>query len=265
MKFARPCRWLAAATMAAAHLEPAIAAAPYPTGAWIVRQVAVDDQDERNAVFKKDDPRLVDRIMRIGTDGALDFNRTAEACGKVEWKALPKLKLSRLVAQTFRRLPEYGRPRTPTLSDFGLQVHDQSVAPLQAICHAGDGNTAPAPWGHTPWFVSLGDAKLAVAYDGAGVLLLDALPPTAPVRPSFDCQRAGSPAEKAICSSQELAGFDRSVARVYASVLQEADDRRRAPIIQEQQAWLKSRDACEANVECLQDSMNRRLGLLVQY
>ncbi len=161
-----------------------------------MRQVAVDDQDARNAIVKRDDPRLVDRVMRIGSDGSLDLNRTAENCGKVEWKALPKLKLSRLMARTFKRLPEDGRPRTPTLSDFGLPVHDQEVIPFQAVCHAGDGNAAPAPWGHAPWFVSLGNAKLAVAYDGAGVLLLDALPPTAPVLPSFDCQSAGSPTKR---------------------------------------------------------------------
>lgn len=67
--------------------------------------------------------------------------------------------------------------------------------------------------------------------------------PRAPA-PAFDCARANSNVEKAICASRELARLDRHVSEAYAEKLSgAADDAKRAAIRSEQRAWIKDRDA----------------------
>lgn len=75
---------------------------------------------------------------------------------------------------------------------------------------------------------------------------------------SFDCARAATPSERAICSDAALAGLDRDLARSYAARLAEAGDaERKGEVKARQRAWLKNRDeACRdqsgaAAVSCL--------------
>jgi uncharacterized protein len=107
-------------------------------------------------------------------------------------------------------------------------------------------------------------SHLGVAYDSDTVLVLERLAPGAPVRPSFDCAKAASPAETSICSSQALAGYDRSIASVYGRLLADADAAARPKLEQDQRAWLATREACKADERCLADNMADRLDLLVQ-
>lgn len=67
--------------------------------------------------------------------------------------------------------------------------------------------------------------------------------------PSFDCRRAGTPTEIAICSDPTLAALDRALAQAWKSGGRPAN----------QAAWLRSRDACGADVPCLTNSMRTRV------
>ena len=253
-----------AVLVAACTMLPVLAAAPAApfAGTWLVIQVAADRQDPQNWVFKPQDPRLLNRVMTIGSDGRLDFNLTTEACDHVAWAPRSPSRLSALTALTFARGP--GR-KAPSLADFDLKFADPTVKPWVARCPADPGSKdRPASWGHAAWFAMLDATRLGVAYDSDTVLVLDKLPPGTPVRPSFACTGARSATETAICGSQALAGYDRSIADVYARVVQKADAGKRAPLEQEQKAWLKTRDACNADNVCLSNSMADRLGLLVQ-
>jgi len=86
--------------------------------------------------------------------------------------------------------------------------------------------------------------------------------------PSFDCAAARSDVERAICSSRDLARFDRHVAEAYAEKLSWADDdAARRTIQQGQREWLKRRDvvclrAGQPLVACLSDAYRRRLQAL---
>ncbi|WP_281968347.1 peptidoglycan-binding protein [Roseovarius nanhaiticus] len=70
--------------------------------------------------------------------------------------------------------------------------------------------------------------------------------------PSFDCRRAQTPTEIAICANPSLAALDRAVARAWKSSGRPAD----------QSAWLRSRDACRDDAECLTHSMRVRVHAL---
>jgi uncharacterized protein YecT (DUF1311 family) len=91
--------------------------------------------------------------------------------------------------------------------------------------------------------------------------------PRAP-SPGFDCAKASSEVERAICSSRELARLDRHVADRYFDTLAWAVDApARAKIRNEQRAWLKERDthcraAAQPLVACLTSSYQARLKAL---
>ena len=67
--------------------------------------------------------------------------------------------------------------------------------------------------------------------------------------PSFDCDRASTPTEFAICGNPELAAMDRALATAW-----QTSDRP-----DDQAAWLQGRDACGANADCIRQSMQTRV------
>ncbi|MCZ0814303.1 MAG: peptidoglycan-binding protein [Pseudomonadota bacterium] len=73
--------------------------------------------------------------------------------------------------------------------------------------------------------------------------------------PSFDCGRASTPTEFAICGSPDLAELDRAIARNYSAAMSGADSRTEAQIKNSQKAWLSQRNSCGADVQCLVNSM----------
>jgi uncharacterized protein YecT (DUF1311 family) len=94
--------------------------------------------------------------------------------------------------------------------------------------------------------------------DATEAALMAAMPGVAPTEvtdPSFDCGRASTPTELAICASPDLAAKDRALAAAYSAALAVLGDELRAG----QSAWLKSRNSCGGNGLCLADSMNRRI------
>lgn len=67
--------------------------------------------------------------------------------------------------------------------------------------------------------------------------------------PSFDCAKAGTPVEKAICASGDLSALDRQIADEYKAAVSAGDT-----TITEQRAWLAQRDkicAPENTADCL--------------
>jgi uncharacterized protein len=78
--------------------------------------------------------------------------------------------------------------------------------------------------------------------------------------PSFDCTRAGTPAEHAICNSPALSERDRRLADSYARALSLASDP--DTIKTRQRAWLKSRSACRGEPVCLAGMMDQRIAEL---
>lgn len=92
----------------------------------------------------------------------------------------------------------------------------------------------------------------------------DPLAPSA----SFDCAKAGSDVEKAICASRDLARLDRHVADKYFDALAWAvDEPARAKLKNAQRAWVAERNthcrvAAQSIVSCLTASYQARLKAL---
>jgi uncharacterized protein len=75
-----------------------------------------------------------------------------------------------------------------------------------------------------------------------GLALLAAAPAAAQTGPSFDCAKAGTAVEKAICADADLSWLDHTMGRLYAAL--QAGDK---SVRDAQRAWLSARNKCPAN------------------
>lgn len=66
----------------------------------------------------------------------------------------------------------------------------------------------------------------------------------ATARPSFDCAKAASTAEKLVCEDRNLAAIDRELGLTYRAALKMALPQGRKNLIAEQRGWVKGRDDC---------------------
>src|SRR5262249_8935116 len=83
----------------------------------------------------------------------------------------------------------------------------------------------------------------------------------AAAQPSFDCRKAATPSEKAICAHERLARLDRAIAAAFRQLkaeLSAAHDKLPA----EQAAFLAERDKCGADESCLARIMESRRAAL---
>jgi uncharacterized protein YecT (DUF1311 family) len=80
---------------------------------------------------------------------------------------------------------------------------------------------------------------------------------------SFDCAKAGTATETAICSDVALARLDRSLADIYAQALSWAsDDGEKTKIRDAQRKWIGERNACGGDIGCLTAAYDARLKAL---
>lgn len=94
-------------------------------------------------------------------------------------------------------------------------------------------------------------------------LFLVALPATATeASPSFDCSKAGTATEHAICASEVLSGLDREIAASYAAARDGLKKKGRQRLKKRQLSWIERRDACGSDAACIERLMRRRLARL---
>ena len=79
---------------------------------------------------------------------------------------------------------------------------------------------------------------------------------------SFDCAKAGSATEKAICSDIALARLDRTLADQYTVALSFTDDAGKAKVREDQRKWIAERNACAGDVGCLTSQYQARIKVL---
>ena len=77
--------------------------------------------------------------------------------------------------------------------------------------------------------------------------------------PSFDCAKAGTPTERAICTSPVLSSLDRALTDAWSSRRQRDGS---GELLAEQRRWIAKRDACGSNAACLERSMRDRVEVL---
>jgi len=166
----------------AAHFERAVGCQDDPPRV----QVAVDQRDQPHWARFPDDPRLLGRSLEIGAAGiALDDD--SRACTQPALSDLAPGTLQDFIGQRFPRPARFETPAAPTLHDFGLEMPDAAIAPVQVRC------TPDASSWNGAWLVRLPSGRLLTNYDNSGyVLVLQRREPDAAIRASFACGKARS-------------------------------------------------------------------------
>jgi uncharacterized protein YecT (DUF1311 family) len=231
--------WFAVvAGVSAKPTAPAAAA-----GTWDVVRVAVDREDAVHWGMRPDDPRLLGRTLVVNGDRVHFAHGKKLGCRQSVWSP-KKTTWGFLIAKGFAASPTADRRGLPTPTSFELKVKKADGAIAYPLCPSAD---ARFPKGH--WVAAQGD-KLVLRYDGQVMLILKKRPLDAKPSPSFDCTKATTATQKTICGDFDLAGLDRSVAKAYQDALQSQGDDG-AGLRKSQTDWLKERDACASNADCI--------------
>ena len=93
-------------------------------------------------------------------------------------------------------------------------------------------------------------------------ILLLAYPALSWSGPSFDCSKASTSTEFAICRSPRLSQLDLLLSQAYAAAKVATPLSRQDDLLASQKAWLAWRDRCGASEGCLAEAMQARIGAL---
>ena len=77
--------------------------------------------------------------------------------------------------------------------------------------------------------------------------------------PSYDCSKASTRAELAICDTPDLWAMDRAMASLYFYYHKNTDAYRSQEFLSSQRAWLARRDQCADDLNCLYERYSSRL------
>jgi uncharacterized protein YecT (DUF1311 family) len=83
--------------------------------------------------------------------------------------------------------------------------------------------------------------------------------------PSFDCSKARTWSEQAVCNDTALSKLDRQLASLYRSAQSQRTGSTRDALKREQRAWVKQREACESapqSFDCLRRAYDTRISQL---
>lgn len=99
----------------------------------------------------------------------------------------------------------------------------------------------------------------------AGILMLAGLGCSLPYATafSFDCAKASTPTEQAICAHEPLIRLDDALGARYAEAMGRAPEEAKAKLRADQRTWLRERNrACGSDVPCLRAAMEKRIAEL---
>jgi uncharacterized protein len=89
--------------------------------------------------------------------------------------------------------------------------------------------------------------------------------PLAALAASYDCTRASTAAEIAVCDNPSLNRLDEELAVTYRSLLDRLPPHQAAHLRDDQRSWLVARDSCGADVRCLRARYQERIARLNEY
>jgi uncharacterized protein YecT (DUF1311 family) len=137
-----------------------------------------------------------------------------------------------------------------------LRNADSIIAPLATLARTGQPVTEPAP----PAETSKGPAdQPEINVDASESANQEVGPRTSyPARPSFDCSRATSKSEIAVCSDGGLAALDVNMANQYRRALTNASPEEQALLRQTRNRFLGYRDRCP-NRACIGEAYVQRM------
>ena len=269
--------WLAVAMLATpphdaaarTHAKPAAPAGDL--GRFEVVRVVVNPfLNSAQRQYYNDDPRYVGRIFEIAPAKlAMD---DGSICTRPKRTGIR----TTVPALLRKELEVYGpikRPVRPLSADPDLTRAPRGT--LTAVRYACASSTSSeADQTGRNWTGAVGfplaTPRRGLVWTYEVVLILAPAAAGQPIRASFPCAKARSASKKALCSDASLAGWDRSVAAAFRLLRDGGGPDDIAPeddtpaLVASQQAWVRSRDRCGADRQCLLDRMAERTDALMR-
>ena len=88
------------------------------------------------------------------------------------------------------------------------------------------------------------------------------LMPSALFAASFNCTKAGTSTEIAICNDSQLGTLDEAIADAFFELKDRMNQQKASALLQKQRDWLAKRNSCGGDIACLRQSMQDRLAIL---
>ncbi|WP_333676243.1 lysozyme inhibitor LprI family protein [Dyella sp.] len=238
-------------------------------GRWQVVEVHTNDNVTFKTHYVWNDARLRWRIFNFSNTRLSDDTSDSGAC-EAPMATVTSMPLRKLMDDSLAHPDGDDADSHPTPEAYDLKASPNEQVEVMSIhCKdrlwQGDLGTGKGMMG--AWMYLTHTGQLVVRWRDETLLVLDRLPADARPQASFDCAKASSAAEKTICSSLQLASFDRSVNWSYKVARDGIKDTDYSPaqLADSQRAWLHKRDACGANAPCLLTAMKQRLEELASY
>lgn len=231
-----------ALVLAVVGVQSAGAPAADLIGTWEVAHVGVNMADQPHWNYRPEDPQLVGRELVVSSDQIrfADFNGTR--CAPATWKR-ESWSWKDLTDEVF-----LGPKSSATPAEWKLKTVPRGKVTVHVPC-----GHSPS-WTKRSWLVAIAPDKVIFELDPETVLFLARRRDDAKPKPSFSCAKASSATEKAICGSFVLAGWDRSVALAWQHAIEVGKN----DSMDDQKAWLHTRDKCGSDAACLERVMRDR-------
>lgn len=246
---------------------PLLAAVSLPynlNGLWQVEKVYTNNMMSTRPDIISNDPNLVGRTINFSTDKISGEMLVSEGCNQPSFIIQPKTTINSLIALT------NGTEKNDSLADnYSLKPQgNHEVTPIVIQCVSGIVGPTGEATGN--WLAMLDKQTMLINWDSNSLLELQKIPADAVALPSFNCQRAATATEKAICSSFDLSAWDRSVSSAYEMATAQIKitgidvPEKLTSLKKAQNKWLTLRDACKDDKICIEKQLASRVSDLVE-
>lgn len=225
---------------------------------WKVNEVKINTESERTLNYQLNDDRLVGRTIVFDKSQIISNLPEKINCQLPTYSSSEKT-LDSLIHDAM------GDADSANAKSYELDIKgDKIVTVINTTC--GKGSFGGGDTDKNSWIALTGNHEMIVNWYDGSILTLSPLSNGATPEPSFSCSKAQSSSEKAICSDYELSSYDKSVNNSWKSAKEGAvsvgNNQQLKEIINSQKEWLKKRNACGSDKECLKNVMVNRLNVL---
>ena len=231
---------------------------------YFVESVSIDPTlYNTQHIYMQDDPRLKNRVFFINVS-QLTSDTATGVCRKKNSK---NIMLGKWLATTFPAHMFHSSDNFPVRDPADFNVPYSKKTLVSSLGYNCDDRKEKKI--NRPVQVTLPNKKLLLTWKGDGVLLiLRKIKPGEKIPPSFKCSQNNTETEKAICDSNVLGGWDRSMLEALQKAIRgtpEADNEvdhfqlsasQVNDIINFQKKWLIERNKCKDDKACIAQQYN---------
>lgn len=239
-------------------------------GQWFVEQVLVDQNSDNGLPAQYYMPKYQGRVFDISASSFMINKPADEECQKPSL-VTKQLTLSELIKNSIHSRA-YAKNNV-SIADMQLNLQEQILDVNYLYCDNKPrvkdyGMPAEQDLSNLVWLVKIDEQQIMMSWHDQTILILSPLSPEQKVTASFNCKKAQTDSELAICKDWALAAFDKSVANAYDNNISyyqtQADAENLLSSLKiEQRKWLTNRERCGVEQLCLRTAMDTRIDDLI--